>query len=144
MSTPLRALYMVENIAIEPVVPTKRSLYEIENIAVETVPMPPPRHLYALENINDGTIYPWLEKIKPTEAQPGQQILVYGDGFGATPPAFTGVGNFGSEAMGEAAWGARSPGLWPANAGTPTEPILTIIVPDDATDGGMITVTEDS
>jgi hypothetical protein len=138
------SLYLVENVGVEVVVPPTRCLFEVENVGRETVPGTPPRHLFELEDVDDGEIYPWLERIAPKIALPGEQIMVYGDGFGAAPATFSGIGEFESEQMGEAVWSARSPGLWPANGGVPTSPALALIVPFDAENGGLITVLETS
>jgi hypothetical protein len=109
------------------------------------------RALYTYGVWDATEIFPWIEKIAPTEQLPGGQIDIYGDGFGATEGAEGGIVRLGTPvdptapgpgtALGVVAWQTRSPGLYPANSGTPTEPAITATIPDEAT-SGMISVEE--
>jgi hypothetical protein len=109
------------------------------------------RALYTYEAYDNTELFPWIEKIAPTEQVPGGTIAIYGDGFGATEGAEGGIVRLGTPvdptapgpgtALGVVAWQTRSPGLYPANSGTPTEPAITATIPDEAT-SGMISVEE--
>ena len=107
--------------------------------------------LYLYEAYTAGELFPWIEKIAPSEALPGQQVAIYGDGFGATPLAEGSVVRLGTPtdetqlgpglAMGVVSWSSRSPGLYPANSGIPTEPAIVVTVPETA-ESGMLSVEQ--
>ena len=129
-----------------------RSLYLYVSEGLELEPADTEaRTLYTFEAYTNGELFPWIEKIAPTEALPGQQIAIYGDGFGDTPAAEGGIVRLGSPvdvttpgpgaALGVVTWQTRSPGLYPANSGIPTEPAIIATVPDPA-DSGMVSVEE--
>ena len=109
------------------------------------------RSLYGYVAWTEGELFPWIEKIVPTEALPGQQIAIYGDGFGDTQLQEGSIVRLGSPvdptapgpgtALGVVSWASRSPGLYPANSGTPTEPAIVATVPDPA-ESGMISVEQ--
>lgn len=108
------------------------------------------RAVYTYETYTNGEIFPWIEKIRPTEQYRFGQVNIYGDGFGNTPaqegssvklgtydPTVPGPG----VTMGIVTWTSRSPGLWPANLGEGTQPAITVTVPSDA-ESGMLSVEE--
>jgi hypothetical protein len=114
------------------------------------------RALYAYEAYTNGEIFPWIERIRPTEQYEGGQVEIYGDGFGATQgtegsairlgvydPDVEGPGML----MGVVSWSTRSANLHPANgdgSGAPpplTLPAIVATVPADA-ESGMLSVEE--
>lgn len=114
------------------------------------------RSLYVYEAYTNGEIFPWIERIRPTEQYPGGQVEIYGDGFGADAAAEgssirlgvydPGVAGPGL-VMGIVSWMTRSPNLWPANgdgSGAPPPrslPAIVATVPADAV-SGMLSVEE--
>lgn len=128
-----------------------RSLYIYLNIAHDRDPTNViARALYLYDEKIDGELFPWIMKIEPTEALEGQQVRIYGDGFGATQAAEastvrlgvydpTVVGPGGS--MGIVSWSSRSPGLYPANGGGSITAAIVVVVPDEA-DSGYVSVEE--
>ena len=116
----------------------------------------PARALYLYEAYTNGEIFPWIERIRPTEQYEGGQVEIYGDGFGATQGAEgssirLGVYDPGVEGpgmlMGVVSWSTRSANLWPANgdgSGAPPPrslPAIVATVPADA-ESGMLSVEE--
>jgi hypothetical protein len=114
------------------------------------------RGLYLFEAYTNGEIFPWIERIRPTEQYEGGQVEIYGDGFGATQGAEgssirLGVYDPGVEGpgmlMGVVSWSTRSANLHPANgdgSGAPpplTLPAIVATVPADA-ESGMLSVEE--
>lgn len=114
------------------------------------------RALYLYEAYTNEEIFPWIERIRPTEQYPGGQVEIYGDGFGASDaaegatvrlgvydPALPGPGL----ALGVVSWSSRSPNLWPANgdgsgANPPRSlPAIVVTVPPEAV-SGMLSVEE--
>lgn len=131
---------------------TARSLYAVVNIGHDrTKDDVAARALYEYAAYDETELFPWIEKIAPSEALPGQQVAIYGDGFGDTqaqegsivrlgsPPDPTGPGP--GLALGVVSWSTRSPNLHPANSGLATDPAITVTVPDEA-ESGSISVEE--
>lgn len=110
------------------------------------------RALYTYEAYTNDEIFPWIEKIDPGEALPGEQVAIYGDGFGATEAAEGGSVRLGlydpdiegpGMVMGVVSWSSRSANLYPANSGIPTAPAIVVTVPDEA-NSGMLSVEENA
>lgn len=114
------------------------------------------RSLYLYEAYTNDELFPWIERITPTEQYRGGQVSIYGDGFGADPAAEGGSVRLGAydpavsgpgETMGIVSWISRSPNLWPANgdgSGNPpprSTPAIVVTVPTEA-DSGMLSVEE--
>lgn len=114
------------------------------------------RGLYVYEAYTNDEIFPWIERIRPTEQYRGGQVEIYGDGFGATAaaegssvrlgvydPAISGPGLV----LGVVSWSTRSENLWPANgdgSGAPPPrslPAIVVTIPDEAV-SGMLSVEE--
>jgi hypothetical protein len=135
----------------------RRSLYTYVNRAHGQEPSDVVRRsLYNVEAYTNDEIFPWIERIDPSEQFPGGQVNVHGDGFGDTEgqegssvrlgvydPTQPGPG----VAMGVVSWQSRSPNLHPANgdgsgANPPlTKSAITVTVPVDA-ESGMLSVEE--
>lgn len=128
-----------------------RVLYLYVNISHDRDPTDvAARALYQYEAYDDTELFPWVEKIDPVEQYRGGQVQVYGDGFGDDEAAEGGSVRVGvydptqpgpGAVMGVVSWASRSPGLWPANGGVPTDPAITVTVPVDA-ESGMLSVEE--
>lgn len=138
--------------AQQPADTDARDLYLVVGVSHDRDPADvPARSLYTYGATTDGELFPWIEKIAPTEALPGQQLAIYGDGFGDTQAQEDSIVRLGSPidptapgpgtALGVVSWASRSPGLHPANGGAPTEPAITATVPDPA-ESGMISVEQ--
>lgn len=116
----------------------------------------PRRALYLYEAYTNDEIFPWIERISPTEQYRGGQVEIYGDGFGATQGAEGATIRLGlydpdvegpGLEMGVVSWSTRSANLYPANGdGSGANPPLTLpaivsTVPDEA-DSGMLSIEE--
>lgn len=109
------------------------------------------RALYTYGAWDDTELFPWIEKIVPNEQLAGGQIAIHGDGFGPTEGAEGGIVRLGTPpdptapgpgtALGVVSWQTRSPGLHPANSGTPSSPAIVATLPAEA-ESGMISVEE--
>ena len=108
------------------------------------------RSLYLYEAKTADEIFPWIERITPTEQYPGGQVNIYGDGFGDTQATEAAAVRLGlvdptqsgpGQIMGVVSWMTRSPGLYPANSGIRSSPAVVVTVPPDA-ESGMLTVEE--
>ncbi len=134
-----------------------RTLYLFVNIGHDRDPSDVAgRALYVYEAYTNDEIFPWIERIRPTEQYRGGQVEIYGDGFGATAaaegssvrlgvydPAVSGPGLV----LGVVSWSSRSANLWPANgdgSGAPPPrslPAIVVTLPDEAV-SGMLSVEE--
>lgn len=104
------------------------------------------RSLYTYEAYTNDEVFPWLERIVPTEQYPGGQVEIMGDGFAADEAAEGGSVRLGvydplvsgpGAVMGVVSWQTRSPGLWPANSGIRSTAAIVVVVPDEA-ESGMV------
>lgn len=135
-----------------------RALYLYYSLVHDRDPSDVPgRALYLYEAYTNGEIFPWIERILPTEQYPGGQVEIYGDGFGATAAAEGSSVRLGvydplvsgpGAVLGIVSWMTRSPNLWPANGvgdgvtNPPRSlPAIVVTVPADAV-SGMLSVEE--
>lgn len=160
-----RTLYLYENLGATseaghfqaPQDVDARTLYLYVNISHDRDPSDAAgRGLYVYEAYTNDEIFPWIERIRPTEQYRGGQVEIYGDGFGATAaaegssvrlgvydPAVSGPGLV----LGVVSWSSRSANLWPANgdgSGAPPPrslPAIVVTLPDEAV-SGMLSVEE--
>lgn len=106
------------------------------------------RALYTYLAYTNDEIFPWIERIVPTEQSVGGQVEIMGDGFGDTTAAEGGSVRLGlydpavsgpGMAMGIVSWQTRSPNLYPANSGVRSTAAIVATVPEEA-ESGMVSV----
>jgi hypothetical protein len=98
-----RALFAYENVGIEALEVEQRALFVYENVGIEALEVEQ-RALYVYEAVTDTLIFPYLEKISPTDGPVGTEITLTGDGFGAAQGDYNGMVLINSAELGISSW----------------------------------------
>ncbi len=142
-----RYLYVYENDGIQALTVLARDVYVYENDGIQALTVLA-RALYIYEQSRDGEVFPWLERLVPTEQVVGGQVAIHGDGLGSVVDIAAEVGNVitaDSTSGGNIPANAveRNTGEWLSTGSTgawirftfPTAQVLTAVSLEDAATG---------